>query len=385
LRCSILLAGLLCGFAHAQSFLDSISSDSSLGRFKTLLTSNSALAPLLTTFNSSSKITVLVPSNAAFAQYKAAYGVDISSLPAPELTAILKYQTLNGQYTLANLVGELIVPTYLTGQQYDNRTAGPGINLIAAGHSANTSQGSSSGQVVILKSHVNSTTSSGGKMAVRQSGLGGVTVISGLNTKVNLTITDGLWDNGVYQIIDQFLTLPESCTSSLLQKNLTGLSTALNRTDLSSTVDTANNFTCIAPSNDAFLMSGSPQLHANIYNLSQMVTYHTINQPVYGDFLMDGQVYTSIGNDQIVVTVNASGSYFNGAKIIERDIITTNGVLHIIDKVMPPNNASGTATASASSSSTSKAVAPALLSDRGLFQTLSVIETLLISLFIYLV
>ena len=68
-------------------------------------------------------------------------------------------------------------------------------------------------------------------------------------------------------------------------------------------------------------MSGNPQLHANIYNLSQMVSYHTIDQPVYGDFLQNGQIYTSINNDQIVVTVNDSGTYFNGAKIIERDIM----------------------------------------------------------------
>ena len=164
--------------------------------------------------------------------------------------------------------------------------------------------------------------------------------------------------------IQRFLTLPESCTSSLLQKNLTGLSTALNRTDLGPTVDTTNNFTCIAPSNQAFLMSGNPQLHANIYNLSQMVSYHTIDQPVYGDFLQNGQIYTSINNDQIVVTVNDSGTYFNGAKIIERDIMwvstsrgcstpghsgkldisiwnaayhfirMNNGILHVVDQVL---------------------------------------------------
>ena len=87
------------------------------------------------------------------------------------------------------------------------------------------------------------------------------------------------------------------------------------------TVDTKNNFTCIAPSDGAFLQSGNPQLQANIHNLSQMVSYHTINQPVYGDFLQNGQVYNSIGNDQIVVTVNVSGTYFNGAKIITRDIM----------------------------------------------------------------
>ena len=202
LRCSIILAGLSCGFAHAQSFLESISSDSSLDQFRSLVTSNPTLASLLT-FNSTSKVTVLVPSNAAFDQYQATYGVDISSLPTSELTAILQYQILNGQYTLANLMGELVVPTYLTGQQYDNRTAGPGINVIATEHSANTSQ---SGQVVILKS--NNTSSSGGKMAVRQSGVGGVTVVSGLDMEANLTITDGLWDNGVYQIINKYACLP---------------------------------------------------------------------------------------------------------------------------------------------------------------------------------
>ena len=45
-------------------------------------------------------------------------------------------------------------------------------------------------------------------MAVRQSGVGGVTVVSGLDMEANLTITDGLWDNGVYQIINKYACLP---------------------------------------------------------------------------------------------------------------------------------------------------------------------------------
>jgi uncharacterized surface protein with fasciclin (FAS1) repeats len=120
---------------------------------------------------------------------------------------------------------------------------------------------------------------------------------------------------------NSFLTLPESCTSTLQASNLTALDSALNTTGLAPVVDQRLNLTCIAPSNEAFLQSGNPQLHADIHNLTQTVTYHTIDQPIYSIFFEDGQVFTSITNDVIVVTVNSSGTFLNGAKIIQPDVL----------------------------------------------------------------
>ena len=67
---------------------------------------------------------------------------------------------------------------------------------------------------------------------------------------------------------------------------------------------------------------------------SQAVANSVVLGPVlYSVALTPGRELLTAGNTKLFVTTNASGSVFiNGSRIIESDIITANGVVHVIER-----------------------------------------------------
>jgi transforming growth factor-beta-induced protein len=66
-------------------------------------------------------------------------------------------------------------------------------------------------------------------------------------------------------------------------------------------------------------------------------------------------VVKSVGGPDVKISLVGNDIYFNDAKVISPNVITNNGLIHVLDKVMSPNGtapaASGTATATATSTS----------------------------------
>jgi uncharacterized surface protein with fasciclin (FAS1) repeats len=111
------------------------------------------------------------------------------------------------------------------------------------------------------------------------------------------------------------------CTYTIQNRNLTALTRALDRAGLSSTLDHLRNITCIAPIDDAFRKAGSPDASATADELASALTYHTLTEPVYTNFLQDGQQFTSVSNVTVKVTVNSTGIWFNDAKLIATNVL----------------------------------------------------------------
>lgn len=68
--------------------------------------------------------------------------------------------------------------------------------------SSGASTGNHNGQVVFIAPNTTSTS-----FSPRQLGSTGAYVQSGLGHQVNLTTIDGIWDGGMFQIIDGYLPL----------------------------------------------------------------------------------------------------------------------------------------------------------------------------------
>jgi hypothetical protein len=68
--------------------------------------------------------------------------------------------------------------------------------------SSSASTGNPNGQVVFIAPNTFSTS-----FSPRQLGSTGAYVQSGLGNQVNLTAIDGIWDGGMFQIIDGYLLL----------------------------------------------------------------------------------------------------------------------------------------------------------------------------------
>ncbi len=121
-----------------------------------------------------------------------------------------------------------------------------------------------------------------------------------------------------------------------------GFSTLAAAVSAAGLVDTLNGegpFTVFAPTDDAFAALPAGVLDAlllpeNKDVLTQILTYHVVPGQVMAADVTDGDVATVEG--QSVTLSTADGVSVNGAKVIQADVVTSNGVIHAIDAVLLP-------------------------------------------------
>lgn len=174
---SVVTLTLFTTSTFAQSLLEAIAGYPGLTNFVTLLQNNPNLAnALLSNANRSSlslsePTTVLIPSNEAFRKESTLFGLPYQNLTVEQLQPYLQYHLLVGSVTSTNLTNStLTVPSFLSAEQYNNRSAGAALG-------ADTS-GSHNGQVVILSP----IRTSSNKFLIRQ--LGGISAQGGFIDKV---------------------------------------------------------------------------------------------------------------------------------------------------------------------------------------------------------
>jgi Fasciclin domain len=117
---------------------------------------------------------------------------------------------------------------------------------------------------------------------------------------------------------------------------------ALTEAMLVDVVDTTPDVTIFAPSNAAFQAIGSALGNISKEDLTSVLTYHVINGTVgYSSSLTNTTLKTVNGADVTITVVNGT-VYVNSAKVIIPDVLVANGVVHVIDNVLNPANATAT-------------------------------------------
>ena len=126
------------------------------------------------------------------------------------------------------------------------------------------------------------------------------------------------------------------------QEDLSTLVSAIQAAGMEETLQGDGPFTVFAPSNDAFaaLPEGtleSLMLPENKEELVKILSYHVVTGQMLAADLIDGKSPTVQG-EEVDLVVSASGVMVNDATVTSSDVQATNGVVHIIDKViMPPS------------------------------------------------
>ncbi len=172
-----------------------------------------------------------------------------------------------------------------------------------------------------------------------------------INGVSNVVAADNAVDNGVIHLVDAVIGLPNIVTMATSNGNFTNLVAALTRDDqpdfvgiLSATSDPAP-FTVFAPTDDAFAsllteLGASGLADIDGATLTATLQNHVVGgaNVVAGD-LTDNMTIATLGGD---ITANVSGGArltdANGrvSNIIATDVQTSNGVIHVIDKVVLP-------------------------------------------------
>ncbi len=169
-----------------------------------------------------------------------------------------------------------------------------------------------------------------------------------LNGKASVTQADVMADNGVIHVIDEVILPPSITDHAIANPAISSLTAAVVKAELASTLDDdENNFTVFAPTNDAFTTLLS-DLGATLDDLSKddltpILLYHVVNAFVPAADVTSGYVNTlRMGQDNYLsmnISVDGNGVILNNqANVVLTDIVATNGIIHVIDNVILPNN-----------------------------------------------
>ena len=171
-----------------------------------------------------------------------------------------------------------------------------------------------------------------------------VTIDGGMVMINNAVVTtaDIIADNGVVHIIDAVL-VPTTTTIYDVVVNSPDhntLETAINAADLDGTLSGAGTFTLFAPTDAAFALVDPATLAAFLAdpqgNLTDVLLYHVLGSIALSTNLSDGSVPTLFG-ESVVVSLDGGSVMINNALVTTADIVTINGIVHVIDAVLVPS------------------------------------------------
>ena len=264
-------------------------------------------AGLVETLKSPGPFTVFAPTNAAFAKLPAG---TVDTLVKPEnkaaLTDILTYHVVAGRYTAAD-----------------------------------------------LKDGLTLTTVEGKKLTF--SSMGGKLMING---SAMVETADVISSNGVTHVIDTVLMPPaeegvmvggammikgrDIVDNAARASNVTTLVAAVKAAGLVETLKSPGPFTVFAPTNAAFakLPAGTVDTLVKPENkaaLTDILTYHVVAGRYTAADLKDGLTLTTVEGKKLTFSSMGGKLMINGSAMVETaDVISSNGVTHVIDTVLMP-------------------------------------------------
>jgi uncharacterized surface protein with fasciclin (FAS1) repeats len=301
----LLMAGLLAGLAacggssgSSPNLVDLARSDA---RFS-ILAEAIAAADLTATLSGTTSYTVLAPTDTAFAALLTELNVTKAQLLAnkPLLTAVLQYHVLSGEVARTAVpLGKAITPV-------------------------------------------------GGGFFKVDSVSGGLVVTDGRNRKANITQTDLVATNGLLHVVDKVL-LPADKNIVQTAQAAAPFSTlveAVVAANLQGTLSGTGPFTVFAPTNAAFASAltelgvSKEALFADTALLSKILTYHVVPSRVLKADVPVGAAITTVEGQTFTVDASLAITDRLGRKaaITGTDTLTSNGVIHTIDKVILPND-----------------------------------------------
>ena len=257
----------------------------SLGTFNTLLSAVTD-AGLKSTLSYSGDFTVFAPTDDAFASLPDGL---LASLTIEELTTILLYHVAEDE-TFASAIGAETTIASLSGE-----------NIYAS---------------------------------ASESGVA-------INGTANVATADVDVSNGVIHAIDKVL-LPDAFGSVVDAASKRFVFSTLVQliidAQLANTLADPNaSYTVFAPTNDAFAKIPEEVLNSfTTQDLVNILTYHVLDTQVLAGDLSPTQDVATLNGENIFIEVSDNASINGYSNIIATDVITGNGVIHVIDEVLLP-------------------------------------------------
>jgi transforming growth factor-beta-induced protein len=265
-------------------------------QFSTLVSALNRVG-LVSVLDGTGSFTVFAPTNDAFT----ALGVDLNTLSDEALTNVLLYHVLGAEIFAADIQD---------GQTYASTASTTGPDGLAL-------------SLLVEK----------GSSGVR------------LNNAASVVAADVDASNGVIHVIDKVLLPLDIVGHAASNSNFTSLVSALGSAsgDLVNVLSSSGPFTVFAPLNGAFEEIASVAATLSSDQLAKVLTYHVIPASVSSTGLSNGMQVTTVNGTDFAVNIAGSSvtitdAQSNIANVVVTDVIGTNGIIHVLDKVLLPNN-----------------------------------------------
>ena len=119
------------------------------------------------------------------------------------------------------------------------------------------------------------------------------------------------------------------------------LVTAVKAADLVDTLKGEGPFTVFAPTDEAFAKLPASTIEnllkpENKAKLQSILTYHVVPGKVMSSDVVKLDSADTVNGKSLKIAMNYGSVMIEGAKVIKTDILSSNGVIHVIDTVMVP-------------------------------------------------
>ncbi|XP_057207631.1 periostin, osteoblast specific factor b isoform X1 [Triplophysa rosa] len=151
--------------------------------------------------------------------------------------------------------------------------------------------------------------------------------------------------NGVVHVIDRVITAVGNTIQDVIEVDdeLSTLSTVATASGLIDKLGQSGHFTLFAPTNDAFEKLDRAvldRLMEDKDSLQALFNYHLLNSVQCSEAIMSGTSYETLEGSNVEIGCDGDSLTVNGIKmVLKKDIVTSNGVIHLIDQVLMPDSA----------------------------------------------
>ena len=254
--------------------------------------------------NASANLTVFAPTDAAFNTLAVRLGFTdanalVNALPANTLASILTYHVLPTRKSAADL---------------------------AAGGASQATLYNFGGSAAALALNTTS----------------GVRITDAALTQASVTTADVQATNGVVHVVDKVLVPPGVLTVvQMAQANpaFSSLVAAVGSAGLAGPLSGAGPFTVFAPTNDAFSAAAGTVATLTPAQLTTVLTYHVLGSQVLSSQIPFGTPVNTVAGQTLTINSNPlriTDKTATPAPITATDIRASNGVIHVIGKVLIP-------------------------------------------------
>ncbi len=165
-----------------------------------------------------------------------------------------------------------------------------------------------------------------------------------------VVITDIEASNGVIHVVDTVILPPADIVdTAVADGRFTTLVAAVQAAGLVDTLKSEGPFTVFAPTDDAFakLPAGTIEaLLADIPALTDILLYHVADGRQFAADVVSMEKLVTLQGKSAMISLMDGKAMIDNAEIIITDILTSNGVIHVIDSViLPPKDIVETAIA----------------------------------------